>query len=316
MTGRAGCSVTVGLKSLSDSNHNTLLGIVRASWPVPSLLHATSYFVWVSKCHLLQVTSYASPWDLCPGTPLSRALPPQVLDVNNYCVVWFIPVHAAGGRAGHCCGAGSPAWHHTWWARGRQWGEGTELWVPRFLHTVPCSRLGASPSALHSCLFCCQFSGMRAECRKSWVLVAWDIVFLAGRILTESWEIEENQGFCPLYPASGSQGSVIAEHTVSVPLKCSCTLGAVRLLPVCRQCDPPAPAWEAGRCGCRAAGQPEEASCKVLCFNPHPQLLVWPDLHLEHHIQTKAMPLPLTCPFAFCSFAFIFSVFMKLTPSF
>ena len=119
VTGRAGCSVTVRLESLSDSNHNTLLGIVRVSWPVPSLLHATSYFVWVSKCHLLQVT-YASPWDLCPGTPLSRALPPQVLDVNSYCVMWFIPVHAAGGRAGHCCGAGSPAWHHTWWARGRQ----------------------------------------------------------------------------------------------------------------------------------------------------------------------------------------------------
>ena len=130
MTGRAGCSVTVGLKSLSNSNHNTLLGIVRVSWPVPSLLHATSYFVWVSKCHLLQVTSYASPWDLCPGTSLSRALPPQALAVNNYCVVWFIPVHAAGGRADYCCRAGSPAWHHTWWARGRQWGEGIELWVP------------------------------------------------------------------------------------------------------------------------------------------------------------------------------------------
>ena len=73
---------------------------------------------------------------------------------------------------------------------------------------------------------------------------------------------------------------------------------------MCRQCEPPALAWEASRCGCRAAGQPEEASCKALCFNPHPQLLVWPDLHLEHQIQTKAMPLPLTCPFAFCLFVF------------
>ena len=148
------------------------------------------------------------------------------------------------------------------------------------------------------------------------MLVAWDIVFLAGHILTESWEIEKNQGFCPLFPASGSPGSVTAEHTVSVPLECSCTLGAVRLLPVCRQCEPPALAWEAGRCGCRAAGQPEEASCKAFCFNPHPQLLVWPDLHLEHQIQTKAMPLPLTCPFAFCLFVFIFSVFVKPTPKF
>ena len=74
--------VTVRLKSLFDNNHNTLLDIVWVSWPVPSLLPASSYLVWVSRCHLLQVTSYASPWDPCPGTPLSRALPPQVLGVT------------------------------------------------------------------------------------------------------------------------------------------------------------------------------------------------------------------------------------------
>lgn len=93
---------------------------------------------------------------------------------------------------------------------------------------------------------------------------------------------------------------------------------ALRLLPraVSETPPPTARAREAGRRRSRAAGQWGEASCKALCFNPHPRLLVWPDLDLKCQIQTEAMPLLITCPFAFCSFVFIFSVFIKPTPSF
>lgn len=151
----------------------------------------------------------------CPGSPLCREPFSRSPGRYCHCAMCFIPVRTAGGRAGPPLGRGT-----TCLRSHREGREGAmELSVARFLLTVVRSRRSASPSALHKCLVCSQFSGrsLRHEAqrhpksKKAWVLVACSQTpeKLCSQLTTcgqNPEKLRRTEAFVPLFPASGSPG--------------------------------------------------------------------------------------------------------------